>query len=266
MGLKSKIDSILPGFIKDAVHLYYHRAVILFNKLRWACCGNKVSNVKDIPIIINNYNRLSFLKSLVNSLTVRGYKNIYILDNNSSYPPLLEYYKNCPYNVVMLGKNIGYKALWESGIFDKFKDSYYVYTDSDMEIDEGCPDDFMQHFVDLLKKYPFSQKVGFGLRIDDLPDHFVNKDKVIAHESSFWEKEIEPGLFKAAIDTTFALYRPYCKGVASIYQEVYRTGGAYLIRHLPWYADSGNLTEEEQYYVNTIVQSTHWSKISNQSK
>ena len=58
---------------------------------------------------------------------------------------------------------------------------------------------------------------------------------------------------------TFALYRPYCKGVANIYSEVYRTSTPYLIRHLPWYVNSENMSEEEQYYVNNITQSTHWS-------
>ena len=49
------------------------------------------------------------------------------------------------------------------------------------------------------------------------------------------------------------------KGVANIYSEVYRTSTPYLIRHLPWYVNSENMSEEEQYYVNNITQSTHWS-------
>lgn len=259
MSIKATIDRVLPKRIKDIIHINYHRAVILFNKLRWHITGTKITDAKDIPIIINNYNRLEYLKMLIASLTSRGYNNIHILDNNSTYPPLLEYYKSCPHSVIHLGKNIGYKALWQSGVFEKFKHSYYVYTDSDMEIATECPDDFMQYFLDILKKYPLSQKVGFGLRIDDLPDHFANKTNVIKHESQFWTREVEKEIYRADIDTTFALYRPYCKGVASIYHEVYRTGKPYLIRHLPWYVDTNNMSEEELYYVNNITQSTHWS-------
>jgi glycosyltransferase involved in cell wall biosynthesis len=245
--------------VRNIIHISYHKTIILFNKLRWVISGVKVTNPKDIPIIINNYNRLEYLKMLIDSLTSRGYNNIHILDNNSTYPPLLEYYKNCSFSVIPLDKNFGYKALWKSGVFDKFKHSYYVYTDSDMEISAECPDDFMLHFLDILKRYPLSQKVGFGLRIDDLPDHFANKESVIKHESQFWTKEIEHGVYRADIDTTFALYRPYCKGVASKYQEVYRTGVPYLIRHLPWYVNTNNMSDEELYYVNNITQSTHWS-------
>lgn len=259
MSIKATIDRLLPKCIKDIMHINYHRAVIIFNKLRWIISGVRITNPKDIPIIINNYNRLEYLKMLIDSLTSRGYNNIHILDNNSTYPPLLEYYKSCPYSVILLGKNIGYKALWQSGVFDRFKHSYYVYTDSDMEIAAECPDNFMQHFLDILKRYPLSQKVGFGLRIDDLPDHFANKTSVIKHESQFWTREVESEVYRADIDTTFALYRPYCKGVASIYHEVYRTGKPYLIRHLPWYVDTNNMSEEELYYVNNITQSTHWS-------
>lgn len=262
MSVKTVIDNLLPKIFKDIIHIGYHNCVILFNKLRWNIFGKQITNPKDIPIIINNYNRLTYLKSLINSLTRRGYTNIYILDNKSTYPPLLEYYKSCPFTVIHLSGNLGYKALWESDVFNRFKHSYYVYTDSDMEINPDCPDDFMQHFLNILKRYPLSQKVGFGLQIDDLPDHFINKEKVIEHESRFWTREVEPGIYKADIDTTFALYRPYCKGVASIYQEVYRTGRPYIIKHLPWYVDTNNMSDEELYYVNNISQSTHWSKNS----
>ena len=259
MKLKELIDSTLPTPLINLIHKSYHKTIILFNKLRWLICGKKIADYKDIPIIINNFNRLTYLKSLINSLTSRGYHNIYILDNQSTYPPLLEYYQTCPYHVILLDKNLGYKALWISDVFKQFKDSYYVYTDSDMEISEECPDDFMQHFLNVLHQYPLSQKVGFGLRIDDLPDYFENKQKVIAHETRFWQHPVVTELYKAEIDTTFALYRPYCKGVANRYSEVYRTGAPYLIRHLPWYVNSENMSEEEQYYVNNITQSTHWS-------
>lgn len=220
----------------------------------------KPNSYKDIPIIINNYNRLDYLKRLIHSLEIRGYKNIYIIDNQSTYPPLLDYYKNaCSYHIFMLDRNVGYKAIWDTGIYEQFKKSYYVYTDSDMCIDDLCPDDFMLHFINILKKHPFAQKVGFGIRIDNLPDCFEFKDKVIKHESQFWENEVSRNIYRAAIDTTFALYRPFCGGAASNEQETYRTGFPYVIKHLPWYINSKHLTEEDIFYFKHIKQSTHWS-------
>lgn len=83
---------------------------------------------------------------------------------------------------------------------------------------------------------------------------------VVNWESQFWKLEKEPGVFEASIDTTFALYRPFCYGKASPYKEAYRTGYPYLIKHLPWYIDSSNLNEEDTFYFKTISQITHWSK------
>lgn len=215
---------------------------------------------KNIPIIINNYNRLTFLQELIQSLTCRGYNNIYIIDNKSTYLPLLDYYKRCPYTIFYLDENLGYKALWQSEVFEKFKSSFYVYTDSDLELSDECPDDFMEKFLGILRHYPLSTKVGFGLRIDDLPDCFVHKSKVIEHESRFWNNAVEPGVFRAEIDTTFALYRPFCKGEANVFHRVYRTGAPYTARHLPWYIDSNNMSAEESYYINSIKKPTHWSE------
>ena len=103
--------------------------------------------------------------------------------------------------------------MWETEIYDRFKQNYYVYTDPDVQIDETCPADFMEYFVRILNTYPSCQKVGFGIRIDDLPDSYHNKSKVIEWETQFWRDEVKPGLYRASIDTTFALYRPYCVDV-----------------------------------------------------
>ena len=68
---------------------------------------SKITNAKQIPIIINNRNRYEYLIQLIASLEKRGYTNIYIIDNDSSYPPLLDYYNNCKYEIFRLGENVG---------------------------------------------------------------------------------------------------------------------------------------------------------------
>ncbi len=73
---------------------------------------------------------------------------------------------------------------------------YYVYTDPDVLPTEDTPKDFMQYFMDILNRYPEIDKVGFGLKMDDIPDHYPKKDKVIKWEKSLFTDEIEPGLFK----------------------------------------------------------------------
>ncbi|MGL4364086.1 MAG: glycosyltransferase family 2 protein [Bacteroidales bacterium] len=229
--------------------------------LRACVFGNKITDYTIIPIIINNFNRLECLQKLISRLETYGYKNIYIIDNASTFPPLLEYYEKCPYQVFRLTENVGYLALWKTKIYKQFIRGYYVYTDPDVLMLDECPKNFLQKFYEILQKYPKCPKVGFSLKIDDLPDYFKNKQKVIAWESQFWNSKCEEGIFNAPIDTTFALYRPFAKGGAS--QDAYhlRTDFPYQARHLPWYVDSKNLSDEDVFYINSITTLTHWTEI-----
>lgn len=222
----------------------------------------KKIDFRKVPVVINNINRLSMMKRLIESLEIRGYSNIYIIDNGSTFPPLLDWYRTCSYPVFFLNRNVGHLAVWETGIYKMFTDSYFAYTDSDVEIHPDCPDDFMERFINLLKKYPKALKAGFSICINDLPDCFDNKRQVVSWESQFWQEELEKGAFKAPIDTTFAVYKPFFKGEIIDFKGTYiRTDFPYSIRHLPWYADSGNLSEEDRYYLTHIKTSTHWSEI-----
>lgn len=213
----------------------------------------------ETPIIINNFNRLTFLRELIERLEKCGYKNIYIIDNASTYPPLLDYYDKLKYKIYRLEDNVGFLSFWKTEIYKQFKNQYFVYTDSDVVPSDECPDDFLSYFYFLMKKYPRASKVGFSLKIDDLPDTFSNKAKVLDWESKFWDNELEPGIYKAAIDTTFALYRPNVKGGAFFHDFMIRTAGKYSAKHLPWYNDDSNPTEEEKYYIANAKTSTHWT-------
>lgn len=230
-------------------------------EVKKALFGVRKIGYKQTPILINNYNRLEMLQTLIRGLEERGYHNLHIIDNHSTYPPLLEYYTTrCPYPVHLLNRNIGHLAIWETGIYKQFTDSYFAYTDSDLEIDPACPDDFVERFISLLKKHPKALKAGFSIHIDDLPDHFDRKELVCGWERQFWEQEIEANVFKAPIDTTFAVYKPYFKGEIIDVQRLYlRVGPPYSVRHLPWYVDSQNPSDEEQYYLSHLQTLTHWS-------
>ena len=222
-------------------------------------CKNP-TNFKTIPIFINNYNRLTTLKKLIDALEKRGYKEIHILDNQSTYKPLLDFYKKTPYKVHFLKKNYGEKAFWKSGLWLKYMGGHYVYTDSDVVPVEECPEDFLEYFYNLLTKYPYVHKIGFSLKIDDLPQTFKNKRKVIDWEKKFFENSIQKNVFLAPIDTTFALYRPFSKrGNRDGKTPMLRTGFPYQARHLPWYINSNQLNEEEKFYINSLKTETHWS-------
>lgn len=220
---------------------------------------SKIQTGKDIPIIINNFNRLTSLQQLLDALTIRGYTNIYILDNASTYPPLLDYYDTCPFPVFRLSENLGFKALWKSPLRKRFCRDYYIYTDSDVVPVKECPNDFIDYFLRELKRHPLARKIGFSLRIDNLPDCYAHKDKVIQLESRYYANFTADKLYRAPIDTTFALYRPRVGLSRSRFVEAYRTPYPYQAEHLPWYNDSSNLSAEEQYYISHCKHVTEWT-------
>lgn len=222
--------------------------------------GKAKNDLFSLPVIINNFNRLSFLKQQLQKLKELGYRNIYIIDNKSTYDPLLQFYKNSEEKIFYLDQNVGFLALWRTIIYEYFKDDYYIYTDSDIVPSEECPRDFIHHFKNLLDKYKDVDKVGFGLKINDLPTCYRRRAEVQEHEKEFWTNTPEKDVYSAMIDTTLALYRPKKKG--GYWLKALRTGGNYTARHLPWYVDSENLSEEELYYLKNIKTNTHWSALS----
>lgn len=246
---------------KNPIKFLYYRLDACLIYLAGLLRPSQITNYKQIPIIINNFNRLDSMIQLIESLEKRGYTNLYIIDNLSSYPPLLQYYETCKHHVFRLDRNIGMNALWGSGIYKKFKNDFFVYTDSDLVPIEECPDDFLLFFKQTLKKHKLAQKVGFSLKIDDLPDCYDMKDHVISLEKPFFEHQRDEFLYWAPIATTFALYRPGAKRIHANYNiEMYRTAYPYMARHLPWYIDTKNPDEENSYYLNQKLIATYYSK------
>ncbi len=199
-----------------------------------------------VPVIINCRDRLGSLLLLVDFLERAGHDRIVFLDNDSAYPPLLDYLADTPHHVLRLGLNAGHLAPWTQQVFaDLDITGRFVYTDPDVVPDESCPLDAVEYFGEILDAYPDLDKVGFGLAHRRSPATYLHKAKVERWEAQFWEQPLAPRLFRAAIDTTFALYRG---PTPHRYEPAARTGYPYLARHLTWYLDDGALTSEERFY------------------
>ena len=215
------------------------------------------NGVSSIPIIINNYNRYSAFIKLVDWLSSAGFVNIIVLDNQSTYPPLLEYYKNnTHFKLVRLGGNFGHMALWDTGYYKNIRNGYYCYTDPDVFPVNECPTRLVTHLLELLWRYPKVLKAGPGLRLTDIPDSYAQKEKVLEWESKYWACPVEQEVYNAAIDTTFALYRP--RVLHDTTTPALRTGEPYVMHHSPWYEDSNSLSEEEIFYRATKTQGISW--------
>jgi hypothetical protein len=209
-----------------------------------------------VPVFINCRDRLAPLLELVSWLERAGCEEIYLLDNDSTYEPLLEHYRGTPHEVVRLGENYGKWSLWQApGLFEKTRGRYFVYSDPDVIPVRECPLDALERFRDLLDRYRLPNKVGFGLRTDDIPDHYQHKAAVIAYENRCWDWPLEKGAYWFPIDTTFALYRPNSTWA----RDAIRTGPPYVARHDSWYIDFDNLTEEESFYVRRAASATKYT-------
>lgn len=213
---------------------------------------------REIPVIINNYNRINHLLQLIAWLEKAGMRHIFIIDNASSYPPLLDFYKTTPHTVIQLSANIGYKSIWDTNIHLWFRGLPYIYTDPDVLPIENCPLNAVEYFQQILTKNPEITKVGFGIKTDDIPGYFRNKETVLKWELKFWDEPYGDNLYKADIDTTFALYRE--NTVKQQWGKTLRTSGKYMVRHLPWYENEENISDEEKYYREKAVTTTWYSK------
>ena len=216
------------------------------------------------PIIVTSFNRLSYLEQVISSLETRKFENIIILDNHSTFPPLIEYLESSPHTVVRLDRNYGHLALWDAGRLDKIiNKGRYILTDSDVILDPACPEDICDALDELLNNDLSVAKVGPSLRIDDIPACYKHRDEVMRHESQFWGDHVmrPDGHFKAAIDTTFALYRPNLHPSEKRWWNAVRTAFPYQALHLPWYANSELPSDEDLFYRETLIpESSHWSK------
>jgi len=217
-------------------------------------------NDKNVPIIIINFNQLFYLKQLVDFLLHRKFKRIIIIDNCSTYPPLLAYYKEIKDKTTIhkMNHNYGHKAFWVNlRLFYKYAKGYYVVTDADILLNEKTPLNFIEVFKKLLDDNKHVTKVGTALRIDDIPDSYPRKQEAIEWEKKLcWAKEINKDLYDAPIDTTFALYRPgYISG--DFFRAI-RVAGDFMARHGGWYVDGNHMTEEQLYYSKTATDVYTW--------
>ena len=230
----------------SGLHRYIESSFLDVDENDEAACFN-------IPIFINARDRVGVMKKQIDWFLDAGYTNIIILDNNSTYPPLLEYYKSFQgdrrIRIIIFDQNLGFKSIWISGILEALNiNTPYVYTDPDLVPIETCPKNFVQILLKILKKPQniFVKKIGLGMPYKDIT--FFNKDYCIKTESNYYDgTDISKNLYYCQVDTTLALY-VNCRHYNLRFSM--RTTGDLMARHLPWYFDYDNLSEDEQYYLD----------------
>lgn len=211
-----------------------------------------------IPIVINNRNRLTTTKNMVDKLLLLNEReHIIILDNGSTYPPLLEWYnsvlschvKRKRVHIFYL-PNLGHLALWEIEL-QKILGEYFVYTDSDIVLNKNFPANWKSIMYGVMLETQVD-KIALAIRVDDIPSHYPFKNKVIQNESPWWKTEIKRDWFIADTDTTFFMMR---NTGDNQYSSIRIADKNMVCKHEPWYLDLLNLNEEERYYLDNIDES-----------
>lgn len=229
---------------------------------------------EQIPVFLVNRNRISFLKNMIEDIKSFPGAVPIVIDNQSSYPPLLEYYSSNPCRVVRLDSNTGHTAGWTQGVVEEITQEmdadYYVYSDPDLGLGK-IPKDVLEKLLEASDMYPQYLKIGLSLEIEDLP-HTLMARNVREWESMFWTHHDSDGHYFAPCDTTFALYRTeeiWKVGNPTInFLSGIRLGRPYTADHRPWrfelvgdriMCDGIDMTEEENFYRENVKTATHWA-------
>jgi hypothetical protein len=196
-----------------------------------------------------------------------------VLDNQSSYPPLLKFYEEMKNEIDLV--NVGYNGntwvFWQAGFnTEENCADHYITTDGDCPPDPDCPEDLLEKMIAVLDEVPTAVKVSPGIRIDNIPDCYSRKADAIGCQVGLTNelpgthpdigdaahKEIDVAgvkIYRSITDTTMTCWRAGYRGEGRLSTndwqvEQYRMEAPYLVKHVPWYADSRVVSAEQRFY------------------
>lgn len=226
---------------------------------------------RSVPVVINSFNQHYYLENIVNRFLAAGFLNIVIFDNRSTYPPLLAYLKQIREDKRVLPiyypENFGPHYFFHKHVFKLLGDIPFLYTDPDLDWDT-LADNFLLRLFELGRKYKIA-KVGTALTLPtpetmkpELPQHIsYGKGYTLSEwEGRYWTEELEPGVYKADIDTTLHLFNPaYLSGEQTFFTALRVAGPGFEVKHLPWFSDDPCPDDERVFYTG-LEKFSNWIK------
>lgn len=215
-----------------------------------------------IPVIINNRDLLTWPKAMVEKIkTYDNAGDIIIVDNGSTYKPLLDWYNSKPCDI-FYGKNLGHKGPWLSGVVSSLDSEYYVVTDPDLGLDD-TPQDTLIYLIEKMDQLNL-EKIGLGLDWKLVGANSPYYNHLMGYEKNRWENSrIQDDIYlDITVDTTFALYkkRKHFIGGAS-------TAYPYTAKHYPWYMtkEESESDNEFMFYINHASPKSSYKRFMNLS-
>lgn len=216
-----------------------------------------MSDIKDIPFIIPNFNQLFYLEGLVRQLKWYYPDNqIYVVDNGSTLPELRKYYFECDDIKAYRYPENDFVANLSSFIEHEIDAEYYVISDSDISIHPTTPPNFLDYFKRVIDERGFHH-CGFDLIYDDIPDWNPKKAHIQYDESQLHQREFKIDNYSgwlAALDTTFCLFKRANKGWYAPMSGEDWSSSVRLFKavHQSWYLHKDYLNPETVNYYKTI--------------
>ncbi|MBW3616973.1 MAG: glycosyltransferase [Proteobacteria bacterium] len=224
-----------------------------------------------VPVLINCFNQPTYLRMMLDQLSRLGCRNLVVVDQASTYPPLVRLLAEIEreVTVIRLRDNNGPHWLFTSG-FSSMLPEYFIYTDPDIQFPADMPRSLIRDLM-RVSRAASATKVGLALDISR-PENIKRVGLPIGEsvytipewERQFWRRPIRFRgfeVYKAPVDTTFALYHRarfdehvrnfraenvyYCMDMPGSY----RLAGRYTSIHLPWMLDDPIPEEELAHYV-----------------
>lgn len=194
--------------------------------------------------------RVTYAHLCLTALIEAGVEPV-VVDHGSTWPLAEDWLlaiEAAEVTVLRRGPGCHPRSLWEWDTFRELcGDQKYLVTDPDVVPSDDCPADWVNWLSTLLDRRPEISKAALGLRLDNIPDSYQNKNHVLEWERQFWVNMTADGVCETVVDTTMAVYRPLTEQ-PSFAMSALRTGPPYLADHLAWHEDLHNLDPELAWY------------------
>lgn len=214
-----------------------------------------------IPVILNNRNLVTYPKQMLKELlTFDDVGEIFIVDNDSTYEPLLEWYDTNPCEIIKTTNN-GHLSPWIIDLPKKLNSKFYVVTDSDLDL-SITPKDSLPYLKGKLEKYKEYTKIGLSLKNWNVSKNSPYHEFLKNWSMTNWDiVSIKDGLLRnQQVDTTFAMYdlNKHYRGLSCA------TYSPYSANHIPWeftnemIGDMKNKNYEYYYYLKNSNSSSSY--------
>lgn len=213
-----------------------------------------------IPVFINSFEQLTYLRDTVDWFLKNGFSNITVMDQSSTYPPLLAYFASPEFrdHVRLLRfKNIGpRRAVRRAAAMTGF-DKPFIFTDPDLELPAAPDPNFLTRLLRLGRLY---NVVKVGLALDIYSDRVnakqpIGRFTVFSYYRRFFRNPLETNVYQVGVDTTFFVYvpknDPKQEHILSSQPRIPAlrvAGDGFLAQHRPWLHNNGMPPNEEDFY------------------